>query len=435
MLLGAVIAASARGQGTLTTATPGAPVPDAWGVTLPLWISAPWVSDKEGWDSDIYGVSNNLAGHAPIANISSWYNTVSAGVTLNLLAAAGPRDGDFLKIVTLAYEGDYTQYEAAAREDNLRNNLTLEASGNDGPWSFSIDNPLLYVDGSKEDEFFNQYNNLGYAVVRERRNQIQERNISFVRYDFANWFVRAVDSATYYNLLIDEHNPVGAYKGYTNWVNRDDMNTGLDLGLKLTSNFAFLAGWRLGTQTQAATPYSPIATDSTYNRALFGFEGQLFKGLQAKLLAGPDYRRYSNAAHSGLNGKDHTWFFLNGQLTETLTPQDSLTATERVWHFVSSSGVSSIQETSENVAYQHVFSSDLSASVGLKVLGHRYDAPQVRNDWTESVPVDVTYALTRGLSLSADYSATTGHSRLPIASTPGQSFEDNLVSLTLKAAF
>jgi hypothetical protein len=47
----------------------------------------------------------------------------------------------------------------------------------------------------------------------------------------------------------------------------------------------------------------------------------------------------------------------------------------------------------------------------------------------------VTYAFTRGLSASLDYSATTGHSHLPVASTPGQSFEDNLVSASIKASF
>jgi hypothetical protein len=208
-----MIAAAGRSQSP--SGPPVAPATaDAWGLTPPQWVSAASLAVAEGSDSNIYGVSNNLAGHPAIANISSATTTLSASVTFNLLADSGPQDSRFLKTLTLAYSADYTQYEAAAREDNLRNTFTLDATGKDGPWSFSIDNPLLYVDGSKEDEFFNYYNNLGYGAVRERRNQIQERNTSFLRYDWKDWFVRAVDSATYYNLLIDEHNPVGAYKGY-----------------------------------------------------------------------------------------------------------------------------------------------------------------------------------------------------------------------------
>ncbi len=417
--------------------TPAAsqPAPDEWGITPPNWLSAASISVKEGYDSNIYGVSDNLAGHPAIANVSSGFTTLSANVTFNLLAASGAQDVRFVKTLTFAYSADYTQYEAASREDNLRNTFTLDATGAGGPWSFSIDNPLLYVDGSKEDEFFNFYNNLGYGAVRERRNQIQERNVSFLRYDATGWFVRAVDSVSYYNLLIDEHNPVGAFKGYANWVNRDDMNAGLDLGFKLSPDFAFVAGWRLGSQTQAHTTFSLVGDDSTYDRALFGFDGRPLSWLQAQLLSGPDFRRYSNAAHLGITGDRHTWFYLKGQLTATLAPSDTLTGSAKVWHFVSSAGVSSIQETTENLTYKHDFSKRLSASVGLAELGHRYDTPTVRDDWTTSVPVNFTYALARDISISADYSATSGHSHYPVAVTPGQSFEDNIVSLSVKASF
>jgi hypothetical protein len=410
------------------------PAPDSWGLTLPGWLAAS-VAVREGSDSSIYGVSDNLAGHPDIANVSSPFTTLSASLTFDLLAASGGRRDGTFKALTLAYSADYTEYGAASREDNLRNTLTLEAAGGAGPWSFSVDNPLLYVDGSREDAFFNFYNNLGYGVVRERRNQVQERNRSFLRYDAPGWFARAVDSATFYNLLVDEHDPVGAYKGYANWVNRDDVNTGLDLGYKVTPDFSLTAGWRIGEQTQAHYYYSLVADDSTYNRALLGFEGAPFHWLQAQFSAGPDFRRYGDAAHLGLTGDRHTWLFMKGQLKATITPSDTLAGSARVWHFVSSAGVSSIQETEVSLVYQHVFSRRLSASAGLSSLGHRYDAPTVRNDWTSSVPISATYALTPGLSLSADYSATSGHSHLPAAAAPGQNFEDNIASLSLKASF
>jgi hypothetical protein len=439
-LIPVIVAASTHAQSisqssVAPTTVAVTPTADSWGVALPNWLPAPSVTVKEGYDSSIYGVSDNLAGHPNIANVSSWFTTLSANITFDLLAASGGQNGGVLRTLTLAYAGDYTQYDAAAREDNLRNTFTLEVAGNSGPWSFSIDNPLLYVDGSKEDVFFNYYNNLGFAVDRERRNQIQERNTSFLRYDASAWFVRAVDSATYFNLLIDEHNPVGAYKGYANWINRDDVNGGLDLGYKLTPDFSFITGWRIGQQTQAQLYYNPVASDSTYNRALFGFEGKPLKWLQSQFVAGPDFRRYSDASHPGLLGKRHTWFYLQGQLTATFTPQDTLTASAKVWHFVSSTGVASIQETAESLIYKHAFSSKLSTSAGVRVLGHRYDAPTVRDDWTTNIPVNATYALTSNLSVSADYSATSGHSRFPVAVSPGQNFEDNIVSLSLKASF
>ena len=154
----------------------------AWGVAPPAWLTEASVSVKQGYDSSIYGVANNLAGHPPIADVSSWFTALGLDLAADLLAGPGARGGP-LETLTVAYSAAYTQYAAAAREDNLRSTLAVKAEGEEGPWSFSVDNSLIYVDGSREDAFFNLYDNLGYAVVRERRNQVQERNASFLRYD------------------------------------------------------------------------------------------------------------------------------------------------------------------------------------------------------------------------------------------------------------
>jgi hypothetical protein len=429
---------SARAQAQTVVAPPPAnasPAPDIFSLTKPNWLTAASVTAKEGYDTNIFGVSTNLAGHLNIANVSSWFTTVSANLTFNLLTPSGARSGSFLTALTLAYSADYTAYTAVAREDNLRNTVTLTVKGKSGPWTLSIANPFLYVNGSKEDQFFNTYSPQGYAATRERRNQIQERNTSSLRYDAPDWFARVVDGVVYYNLLIDEHNPVGVYKGYVNWVNRDDINAGVDLGYKLTPDFAFTGGWRIGQQTQARPYYSLVDNDSTYNRALIGIEGKLLPWLQLQTVAGPDFRRYSDIAHPGLAGDRHTWLYTQGQLTAVLSSNDSLTASDKIWHWVSSSGLTSYQDTSYSLLYKHVFSPQLSATAGVNETGARYDAPSVRNNWTMSFPVNVMYAINRSLSASADFSNTGGHSHLPATLTPGQNFSENLVSLSFKASF
>jgi len=429
LIIGAATSLRARAVATAASA------PDAWGATPPSWLTVASVGAKDGIDTNLFGVSTNLAGHPNIANISSWFTTLSTNLSFDLLDGTGGRNGGFFTTLTLAYAADYTAYEAVAREDNLRNTFTLAVRGKNGPWSLSIDNPLLYVDGSKEDQFFNTYNNLGYGPTRERRNQVQERNNSFVRYDAPDWFVRVVDSVQFYNLLIDEHDPVGLYKGYANWVNRDNLNVGPDFGYKLTPDFAFVAGWRIGQQTQARLNYSLVDNDNTYNRVLLGFEGKLLPWLEAQVTAGPDFRRYSDGSNSGVKGDRHTWLYTQSQVTATFSPSDTLTASNKVWHFVSSAGVSSIQETLDSVAYQHNFSQRLSASAGVAVTGHRYDFPAVRNDWTQSYPVNITYAFSPRISISADYNNTGGHSHLPVAVSPGQNFSDSVASLSLKASY
>jgi hypothetical protein len=431
--LAAAIPASA--QSPSPPPAPAGGVPDAWGQTPPTWLTAASVGVKQGYDSNLFGTSTNPAGHPDVANVGSGFTVLSANLTFDLLAGSGTPQGGFFSALTLAYGGDYTAYEKVAREDNLRNTFSLLVKGKSGAWSLSIDNPLIYVDGGKEDPIYNTFTPPGFSAALQRRNQIQERNTSMLRYDTSNWFARAVANATYYDMMIDEHNPVGVDKGYLNWVNRDDINVGTDLGYKLTPDFAFTAGWRLGSQTQASPYYSLVGNDSTYNRALLGFEGKLLPWLKASVVTGPDFRRYSNAAHLGLAGDRHTWLYTESTLTATFSPADTLTAANKVWHFVAAPGLTSDQETADSLAYRHAFTKELSASVGVKIMGFRFDAPTVRNDWATTYPVNLTYAFNAGLALSADYSSTLGRSHVPAAAGPGRDWDENLVSLSVKASF
>jgi hypothetical protein len=428
------VAMRASGQ-TPTASSPPATSPDVWGQTPPSWLTAASVTVKEGYDSNLFGTSTNPAGHPDVANVSSGYTTLSTSLTLDLLAATGTPGGEFLTGVKLGYAADYTSYGAVAREDNLRNTFSLQVTGRSGPWSLSIDNPLVYVDGSKEDPFYNTFTPPGFSAALQRRRQIQERNTSFLRYDAKDWFARAVDSAVYNNLLINEHDPVGIDKGYLNWVNRDDVNVGADVGYKLTPDFAATLGWRLGSQTQAQPYYSLVSNDSTYNRALFGFEGAPAPWLKVTAVAGPDYRRYSNADHLGLTGDRHTWLYTESSLSATLSPMDTITASDKVWHYVAAPGLTSDQETIESLIYKHVLTTEFSASVGVRVFGLHFDAPTVRSDWATTYPLDLTYAFNKGLSLSADYSTTLGRSHFPDSVAPGRDWDENLVSLLVKATF
>jgi hypothetical protein len=160
-----VAAVPARAQ-TVASSASMPPQADVLGVTKPGWLTVASVAAKEGYDSNIFGVSVTPAGHPDVANAASSYTTLSTNLTLDLLAASGTQKGGFFTNLTLAYAADFTSYRQAASEDNLRNTLTLTIKGKSGPWTLSIDNPLVYVDGSKEDPFYSTYSVLGYAATR-----------------------------------------------------------------------------------------------------------------------------------------------------------------------------------------------------------------------------------------------------------------------------
>jgi hypothetical protein len=400
---------------------------------LPAWLTDASLTTKVGYDTDVFGTEYSPAEHPDIANVSSVVWGVSPSLSANLrpLLPASP----WLSTFVLSYRGDYSIYEDAANQTNERHNFLLQLKGQSDDWSYSVDNSFIDVDGSRESPIYSTLNTWGIAIPRERLDQTQERNTSWLRYDQPQWFARLTESALYYDLLDHRHDPIGAYVGYVNFINRSDSNVGADFGYKLLPAFSLLAGWRLGQQSQEEFSWGGVHNDSTYNRLLFGFEGQLTPWLKLQALAGPDWRRYSDTAHLGVTGDRHTWQYSEASLSATLSPADTLTASEKIWHWVSQNGTSSYQETDYAADYKHAFSSDLSAGAGIKVIGGRFDAPVVRNDWYTTYPVYVSYRLSHLFTLRADYFYGVGDSHFSAAVSPGQQFQDHLTTLSLAAHF
>jgi hypothetical protein len=416
----------------LVHAADATPAPDIWGVVAPAWLTEASFTVKGGYDTNVFGVSTNLAGHPDIANQEAWVATASPKLTVNALPLLGIGATDAIKAFSFGYSGEYSLYDGISSENNAKHTLSLQLKTQEGAWSFGFDNSFLYVDGSNKDPFFSTYSAYSTAIPRERRHQIQERPTASLRYDLDQAFLRAVGSAAYYNLLVDRYDPVGANKGYINYVNRSDANAGLDLGWKASSDCSYFLGWRVGQQIQGRQPWGGTHCNSTYNRLLLGFEGKLFPWLSGNALVGPDYRRYADASNLGLAGQDHTWLYAEGNLTATLSPEDSLVATTKVWHWVSSTGSTSYQDSTYTLAYKHAFNKQLSVAPGIRFLASKYDYPTVRDDQLWAFTFDVTYVVTKEISISADYLSQNDHSRIPEAIGPGRGFDESLVSLSVK---
>jgi hypothetical protein len=178
--------------------------------------------------------------------------------------------------------------------------------------------------------------------------------------------------------------------------------------------------------------FSPIDNDNTYNRALFGFEGKPWTWLKIQIVAGPDWRRYSDGSNVGIAHNRDTWLYLDNSLTATLSPADTLSFSNKVWHWVSATGATSYQETTDDWTYRHSLTKAFSASLGFIIQGVRYDAPTFRNDWTTSYVPGVSFAITRWASLSLDYLNTRGRSNDPVTVAPGRDWNEQQTFVSLK---
>lgn len=409
----------------------GAPTPGA-GPGRPAWLADASVSTGLARDSSVFGVEAETSGHPGFANRSAWVTTFGPRLTLDLRPLLGAEQGGPLRSLTAGYVGAYSFFDHVSGEDNAKHTLVLGLKASEGGWSLALDNSLLFVDGGREGPYYSTYSAFSSALPRERRRQVQERPKVSLRRDFGPAFLRAVAAAATYDLLVDLHNPVGAYRGYVNFVDRSDANAGLDLGYRVGRDLAYFVGWRVGRQLQARLPWGGTHSDNTYNRLLAGFEGKLLPWLSGSALVGPDFRRYTDAANRGIAGADHTWLYAEGSLSARVSARDTLSATTKVWHWVSGTGSTSYQDATYALAWRHSVGGRLTLEPGVKFLASKYDYPAVRNDQAWALAFDAACALSSRCTVSASCSWFQSRSRIPEAIAPGRGVDLNVASLSVK---
>jgi opacity protein-like surface antigen len=260
----------------------------------------------------------------------------------------------------------------------------------------------------------------------------------------------------YYNLLTDWHNASAApYMGYQNYVDRTDVNGGTDLGYKVTFDLAVTLGYRYGYQYQQALPHSidtlqvngqQAQSSSDYQRILLGIEGKPVKWLNVKLVGGPDFRSYNDAAP--VNDDHPVTRYCEGLITATITPNQNLTFTTKQWQWVSSTGKLPYFDSSYALNYHWKATSKLGLDLGGKFLEADYDCgsptkslnQSLRNDAEYIVSVGVGYAFTPHLSASLAYEYDFGRNlqNLPASlasSAAYRQFNNQLVTLGMLYKF
>ncbi|MFT3828144.1 MAG: outer membrane beta-barrel protein [Opitutaceae bacterium] len=404
----------------------------------PKALSELSVTVKETFDSNVFGTERNptLAGLPALAEVDSWVTTVSPKVVFNAREALGLASDSALTAFNLGYAGDYAFYHSASTETNQRHNFTQQLKGKSGDVSFAFDNSFIYVDGKSATNQYGLTSAYGTGTTRERKEQIQERAKAVLRFDNESpYFFRAVATVLYYDLQTQLRQPTGSYTGWQNYVDRQDLNIGADIGYKATKDLSLYAGYRYGEQQQDALPWSPVHNDSTYHRFLVGLEGKVAPWLKVDFQAGPDYRDYTDVANLGRIGDSETFVYTDGSITADFSKADSLTFSNKIWHWVSSTGVTAYRDSAYVLTYKHKFSGQLSGTLGFRALGSDYDLPATRKDWIYTYSAGLRYDINKQYAVTADYAYTSGDNKRSNVTYPGREFHQNLLSFGLRAAF
>ena len=128
----------------------------------------------------------------------------------------------------------------------------------DASWEFL--NAATYIQGSRQGPTFARPDDvpaIGGIPLRDRRAAFIFRNSFRLTQPVGEWFFRPVASSYVHDFRTDQHYQTAAQKAmfsYENYVDRQDINGGLDIGYEVGNENYLVAGYRYGRQDQFTLP-------------------------------------------------------------------------------------------------------------------------------------------------------------------------------------
>jgi hypothetical protein len=420
---------------------------DADSFQKPAWLSELSLSAKEGYDTNVFLSGANQAdmpkGAVTLKNRDSFVATISPKVEIDFAPLLGsPKT---LQTLSFSYAPDFVIYDKAKSEsyDAHRAGATIKAKS--GAFTLSLENNFTYIDGSKDGVVYPGGYTSAYATagVRERRKQIQERTKFSLQFDAGKWFVRPAASLLFYDLMTRFRN----ISGCQNYVDRYDVNGGLDFGYKITPQFAATLGYRYGHQYQQQLPWEKYSSPNDYQRLLVGIEGKPLPWLKTEIQFGPDFRSYApdTSTHTTpVTDKNPVKFYGDATLTAELSRNDTLAFKFKEFQWVSSTGRVPYLDTSYDLSYRRKFGEKLRVDLGAKICESDYTGATIssglRDDFQYTLSAGANYAINSVTSVNASYSVDfgrNGYDDLPASQLPDskREFTRQIVSVGFQVKY
>ena len=306
-------------------------------------------------------------------------------------------------------------------------------------------NAFTYIDGSHQGPIFAAPQDvpaIGGVPLRDRRDAFIYRGSFKLTYTVDRFFLRPVASAYHHNFLTDQHPAAyfGAGSVYENYIDRQDVNGGLDAGYDVGKKTFLVLGYRYGRQDQGKVPNaagvivsSPY--DSAYHRILFGVEGSPASWIKLALLGGPEVRDWRGNTPAGFD-RNKPSYWIDATVTLLPTKSDTVVLLHRSYEQPAFASQTVYQDITSSVTWKHTFDEHFSANAGMQLYIGDWQAPTKRDDWIYTPTAGLTYAynkhLSADLTCSRDWAV---NQQSGIATGNGREFTRDLVSLAVKYVF
>jgi hypothetical protein len=413
---------------------------------------------KETYDSNVYLQDNaptpanvtaaQAAGFRPVqANKGSMVTTITPKIGLDYKPNAAFN-------LSAAYSPEIALYTSAEHEDYATHRGTLNFNGKVGQTSWEWLNAPTYIQGSRQGPTFARPDDvpaIGGIPLRDRRAAFIFRNSFRLTQTAGDWFFRPVASAYIHDFQTDQKFISNIAPGfirttkynYENYIDRQDINGGLDVGYDVGKKTFLVVGYRYGRQDQLKAPSTSTGAivsspyGNYYHRILLGVEGSPASWLKLAVLAGPDIRRFDAGTPAGFN-RNNMLVYWDASATVLPDKNDTVTLKSTRYEQPAFSSFSMYQDIKTDLAWRHKFNDQFSAQIGFTLYIGDWQQPVNRDDWIYTPNTTLTYNFNKHLSAEFAWSYDWVDSKVPVTVEPltsSHEYTRHLVSLAVKYVF
>ncbi len=325
----------------------------------------------------------------------------------------------------LDYEPEFRFFHQEPSEDYLRHIGVFAFDGVMGGWSTKAALTVSYTDGSTESMTWvppGFIPALGGYEIRNRRRNLQTQEHFHLRYDWETWFARGVYDGRTWDFMIEQR-PTPFYQ---NFVDRDDLNGGLDAGWKSRSGAELFVGYRFGHQDQALNPYRPPHSyENDYQRVLLGADVRLWRWLTLKAEGGPSVHQFDPVTvRPGASDLEVLGYY-RATLEFAIAASTQLTLTGRQGLIPGSLGGIAYENIRLRAVFKQSLADRLNLLAGVQIDEFDFLAPVARRDRLYTPSLGLEYRFTSRLSAGAFYRHAWSESQVP--NLPGRDYTRNII--------
>jgi hypothetical protein len=328
----------------------------------------------------------------------------------------------------------------------------IDFGGKVGDASWELTNTATYIDGSREGPTFARPDDIpaiGGIPLRDRRAAFIFRNSFRWTEPVGDWFFRPVATSYIHDfetrqLLIPA--ATRAQYTYENYISRQDISGGLDVGYRVVEGLHLVVGYRYGRQDQfkgfdptgnhVDSPY-----DNSYSRILVGVEGSPASWLKLAAVFGPDFRTWDDSARLRQMypafHQNKLLYYWDASATLLPTENDTVTLKSVRYEQPAFSSFSMYEDIKTDLTWRRQFSGQVTASAGFTLYIGDWQAPVNRDDWIYTPNASLKYAFTKNLSAEIAYSYDWVDSKVSASVEPltnSHEFTRHLATLGVKYA-